>query len=192
MKKIKYLLWLFVALFFFIPRVNAAEYIDPVYYIDAKIQDNGDMLVKELLVLDGEYNYFEFDKAYRTSMPTFTGSEENFEGNADIYNADGIENIKVYDVLYDGSWDFNDINRLNKQYTETSYATNGDYGVYTLNSLVNQENIRIYNPSDSGTKGFYLEYLVKNAIVVHNDVAELFWPFIDVNFSESIRNVEIH
>src|SRR5690606_10894564 len=39
--------------------------------------------------------------------------------------------------------------------------------------------------------GFYIEYLIKDAVVLHEDVAELFWPFIDAGFSESIDYVEI-
>ena len=193
MKKQRIILLMFLLFISFSLNVSAVG--DRSYYfIDAKIEENGDMLVKELVVLTGHYNGFGFQKRYRTdSMIPFTGQKSDFEGNGDIYNASGITLLKIYDVTPSDSWSFEDINRLDTKYREVArgYASAGDYNVYEKEVVSNGIDIKIFNPSTRGQRGFYIEYLIKDAVVLHEDVAELFWPFIDAGFSESIDYVEI-
>jgi uncharacterized membrane protein len=49
----------------------------------------------------------------------------------------------------------------------------------------------MYNYNPSGTKIFYIEYLLNDVIVVHNDVAELYWTFIGTTFDDDIKDVKL-
>ena len=133
MKKIKLLLFvLFLSLF-----VSYPVYADgtSTYYIEADIQSNGDMNVKELKILDGEYNGISTTLRYmNNNLRTFTGVEEDFDGSS-IYNATGIENIKVYDVKKTTT-DFTLINRPNTEFNLVSYANKGDFGKYVKEDVL--------------------------------------------------------
>ena len=187
MKKIKLLLFvLFLSLF-----VSYPVYADgtSTYYIEADIQSNGDMNVKELKILDGEYNGISTTLRYRNNnLRTFTGVEEDFDGSS-IYNATGIENIKVYDVKKTTT-DFTLINRPNTEFNLVSYANKGDFGKYVKEDVSGGVDLLIYMPS-SYNRASLVTYTLKDVVVIHNDIAEIAWDFIGSSYNEDIRNLKI-
>ena len=38
---------------------------------------------------------------------------------------------------------------------------------------------------------FYIEYILKDVVVIHNDIAELYWTFVGQNFDDNIDEVMI-
>ena len=187
MKKIKLLLFvLFLSLF-----VSYPVYADgtSTYYIEADIQSNGDMNVKELKILDGEYNGISTTLRYmNNNLRTFTGVEEDFDGSS-IYNATGIENIKVYDVKKTTT-DFTLINRPNTEFNLVSYANKGDFGKYVKEDVSGGVDLLIYMPS-SYNRASLVTYTLKDVVVIHNDIAEIAWDFIGSSYNEDIRNLKI-
>ena len=138
--------------------VYAEEYYVSNYYIDAYINEDGSMYVKELIIPEGSYNGYILNKRFSTSsMAEFTGSKSNFEGDANIYNAGSYFNLKVYDVKKPSSgWSFSAIDDLNYEYSQVATASTGAYGVYELDNVTNGFNIKMYNQGSNNEKGFYL------------------------------------
>ena len=55
---------------------------------------------------------------------------------------------------------------------------------------MNEVNLKLYNPSNLD-EIFYIEYTVIDAVVVHNDIAELAWNVLGDGYTENIGNFEV-
>ena len=159
------------------------------YYIEVNVLDNGDAEVKELKLMDGEYNGYKTDIRYKSNgLTKFDGSKSSFEGS-DIYNASALTDVKVYDVKFTTT-DFSIINNKNREFVLVNSAEKGDYGVYT--KTTNSEGIEIlsYQPSVY-KRASLVTYTLKDLVVVHNDIAELAHDFIGTDYQEDISNLII-
>lgn len=187
MKKIGiYLGLLFLML---IPTPVLASEITDKLYMDIQIEEDGSIFIREIAVLSGTYNGRLRNIEYQnSSLPKFNGTSSSFDGS-DIYNGNGITDLKIYDIADKYKITFDSINKLNKQFTEVDEADKGDYGVYTKSMTKNGIDLQIYNPSIKAT-AFYMEYRVKDAVVVHNDVAELYWNLLGDSYEESVTEFE--
>ena len=160
-------------------------------YQDATINTDGSVTVKEALWLNGTYNgsnrkiKFKNNSAY-----TFTGIYSNFSGDSDIYDATEITNIKVFDISQANFNSFEDINNTEKEFKKVNSASKGNYGVYTVTEKSSYSNVSIYCPSKK-RKVFYIEYTIKNAVVLHNDIAELYWCFLENTSSDTILDYKL-
>lgn len=186
MKKIRFILFsLFIML------LPIFVYADGTtrYYIEVNVLDNGDAEVKELKLMDGEYNGYKTNIRYKSNgLTKFDGSKSSFEGS-DIYNASALTDVKVYDVKFTTT-DFSIINNKNREFVLTNSAEKGDYGVYT--KTTNSEGIEIlsYQPSVY-KRASLVTYTLKDLVVVHNDIAELAHDFIGTDYQEDISNLII-
>ncbi len=187
----KKLIGIVLLLVLFIPfKIGAYNAGISNYFIDAKVLNNGDLSVREIFTLEGDFNGFERIINYRnSSAPTFDGSTESFMGS-DIYN--GLD-IVINDVkAITGTGSFDDLNKEGTPFNQTISADTGDYGVYTKESSTDGVSIRIYNPSSYNTHSFYIDYTIKNLGIVHQDIAEMGWNIFSNELSESIGNFELH
>ena len=170
MKKIVFLflLLMFPTLVF----ASTVDYDIKNFLVDAKIKENGDMQVKELIVLDGTFNGYIRDLTYANNKLK-KNTPTNFEQDA-IYNATDITDVKIKAKKVNGSITFD---TMNETFTtlENSNATNEKY---LITSLKNGFSYKMYFKSNNESVAFYLEYTVKNAIVLHQDIAELYWAFL--------------
>lgn len=160
-------------------------------YQDVTINVDGSIKVKEAIWLNGDYNganrKIEFKNIYAYA---FTGISSNFSGDSDIYDATEISDIKVFDISQSNFKSINDINNREKEFKEVKKAFKGNYGVYTVTNKHFYSDIAIYCPSTK-EKVLYIEYVIKNAVVVHNDVAELYWCFVENESSEAILDYKL-
>lgn len=186
MKKIRFILFsLFIML------LPIFVYADGTtrYYIEVNVLDTGDAEVKELKLMDEEYNGYKTDIRYKSNgLTKFDGSKSSFEGS-DIYNASALTDVKVYDVKFTTT-DFSIINNKNREFVLVNSAEKGDYGVYT--KTTNSEGIEIlsYQPSVY-KRASLVTYTLKDLVVVHNDIAELAHDFIGTDYQEDISNLII-
>ena len=146
-------------------------------YIDATIQTNGDMLVKEQIVLTGSFNGYIRDLSYK--------------GEYSLYDASNLQLVKVCDLSVNRKGSFDSLDNSLQCFKEQEFANLGDSFVYTNKQSAAIQTLTMYNYNPSGTKIFYIEYLLSNVIVIHNDVAELYWTFIGNNFDDDIKDVKI-
>ena len=185
MKK-RYLLFLF--LIFLIPFNIKANGIDK-FLMEVNVRDNGDIHVKELFRLNGTYNGFERVLNYYSPSSQFDGSIDSFR-NSDIYNGSGLEIIKVKSIGVFGEYDFDTMNLTGTTFEEVSFASTGSSNVYTIKNKIYGKSVKIFNPSVNN-KLFYIEYIVKNVVVVHNDIAELYYNVFSDEMIESIKELQV-
>lgn len=181
----KFILGLFI--FLVSPFVaKAADYDITDFYVKANILTNGDLEVNELIVLDGEFNGYERDILYANSNL----SGEDFADNR-LYNASDITNIEIKAKYVDKiSMDtFNDLDF--DSFRETTYGSNGSKGLYVPSRLTNGYRYRMYYYADGQKVAFYIKYIVKDVVVLHKDVAELYWTFIPDGFEDALNNINI-
>lgn len=183
--------WVIFVLLYFLPflfsfiNFDSNKYEITDYVIDGEVSDDGDLLIKEYMVIDGSLNGFENEFFYNN--PNFNTNEYiKFEQDP-IYNPTDITFVKVgsYDGrVVDGNGNLDIFN-------EVSYADVGDYGVYTKTDVDGGYKVRIYRPIKKDVATIYLEYIINDAVVMHNDVAELYYGFLGNAFRDDIDNVEI-
>lgn len=195
-KNIKLLLFIFM----FIPLLSIkAVSSDKVNYkienllIDAKIDIAGNVNVKEVIVLDGTFNGYYRELVYKTAgLPEFTGKLSDFE-MSDIYNATNITITKVGVIKDYDKIDYNIFSKdvtLSEEINKTE-AQKGDLGKYYIEDVSNGKSVTMYNETIKGKTAFYLEYIIGNAVVLHNDCAELYYNFIGNSFDDDIQNAQI-
>ena len=126
-------------------------------YIDATILTNGDLQVKELIVLDGTFNGYERDLVYRNRN---LKSNETIDFSQDaIYNASGIEDVSVAaKTITDEQIDFSLMDSsflvLDKNYYEDD-AVNGEY---VERSIQDGKSYKMYYAADDEQVAFFLQY----------------------------------
>lgn len=182
MKKLKVII---LTIFLLLPIKVLADTVDydiKNYYIDANILDNGDLEVTELIVLKGSFNGYIRDITYKNNNIVDNGYEEN-----EIYNASNIEVIDV-SAKYVDKVDFNIINETD--YTKLKNNTPSNLGVVS-SKLSNGISLKMYYKSTNKKVAFKIKYLIKDALVLHKDVAELYWNFIGDNYEDNIHDLQI-
>jgi len=90
-----------------------------------------------------------------------------------------------------GDVSFDTMKNISNYASEVDFANLGESNVYTTTKNSNGIDVRMYMPANNEKVAFYLEYVVANAVVMHNDVAELYFPFIGDKFSDDIDNVNV-
>ncbi len=160
-------------------------------YQQITINTDGSITIKEAALLSGTYNGREREIYFKNNSATkFTGIYSNFSGNTDIYNGSSIKDIKIYDISQKNFNSIKDINKVEKEYKEVKSASKGKYGVYTIENHSYGADFRIYCPSKE-QKVFCMEYTITDAVVVHNDIAELYWNVIGENYRENITDFQV-
>lgn len=189
MKKILLLLFSF-----FIPTLvfASANYDITNFYIDATILENGNMEMKELIVLDGNFNGYVRELEYKNpKLNSYTPGEINFANSA-IYNASGISNVKTYTRNVTGekiSFEtFNAVFTPLTTVTNEKTAKNGNVIYHNSNDVLSY---KMYQSADDEAIAFLITYIIEDAIVMHEDVAELYWNFIGTGFTDKISNLQI-
>lgn len=185
MKKLLILIiFLFMPVFVYAERVEDVNYEVDAVYISGDVDIAGSMHVKEAIIIKGSLNGFERVINYKNPRLSswYSGSDIDFFNSA-IYNAKGISLKKASSFKIDKSKIDNSILSISpSEYNESSYATPGDSGKYSSSKTSDGLKIRIYNPNTYGYVVYYLEYYINQVVVLHNDVAELYWQFIPTDF----------
>lgn len=170
--------------------VNAeVDYDITDYYIKSNILENGSMEVTELFVLDGTFNGYERDIIYANNN---LANEESINfANSYIYNADDIVNLTIK-AKYVNRVDFNTMEDFDfESFTSVNYASNGDKAKVISSRLDGGYRFRMYYPSYDNRVAFFIKYTVLDAVVIHDDVAELYWNFIGNDYADEIENLNI-
>ena len=185
MKKV--ILGLFL-LFFFPYVVDAANYTITDQLIQAEIQENGDLMISELIVMDGTFNGYVKELSYANTL--IQDEYSSYEKNS-IYNAKGIELISIKGKNVD-EVDFDTFDDTDfKDFTLDYSAKNGDTLKYTVQTNYTGYDYTLYYASSHDKVAFLITYMVDQVVVYHQDVAELYWNFITPNDYDDIENVQV-
>ena len=157
-----------VCLCFITTKVYAGTaYVDSIS-IDAKIKDNGSMLVEETIVWD---IVDELNGVYRDILIKNASNELNSASNITVHK------VTVNDKVFD--W-------------EHTKLLNGANGKYNVNIIDGGKQIKIFRPSSDEYLTTRITYTLDDVVVKYNDVAELYWNFIGSGWEYGIDNVEIN
>lgn len=169
MRKFVWSLFLFLLL---LPSVKALNpnYKVTGFYIKADVLDNGDVLVEEQIVLKGAFNGYMRDLSFR--------------GDYFEYDATDLELVEI--------WELNaETKEKEELFTEVFRGQEGASYVYEK-AIVNEcYRLKMYRYNPKGTVVFAIKYILKDVVLVHNDIAELYWTFIGSQFDDDIDEVVI-
>lgn len=176
MKKIVIFLFL---LFLWPIKVSALEVDYDVLglYINADILENGDMRVQEQIVLDGSFNGYIRDLY--------------FKGKYHLYDASDIELKRVCEVPSSKKGEFNLSAASLNCFKCVSSASPGSSHVYKVDNYSDNISLTMHNYTENRERIFYIEYILEDVVVIHNDIAELYWTFVGQNFDDNIDEVMI-
>ena len=157
--------------------------------IDVRINNNGDMHVKEktLYRFNGKYNGITISIPTNVSKEYYKKLTKDSMNDSqalsdELYISNGIENVKIYVVENNG----------NRYFQQVGQAEIGARGVYTVKQEEGITTYTIYDPAKSEDKEIVFEYTLKGVIVQHNDCAELFWNFIGGEVECKIKDLSIN
>lgn len=195
MKKLKNLALIILAILLPL-NIQAATISDPNYtiedvYISSEIDILGSMHVREAIVVKGSLNGFRREIAYKnSSLPDWQAGAVDFADSA-IYNARGVSLSKVSSFKIDaGDIDWDIFTKEFDIFEEVTTAYKGQSGIYTLSNTSDGIDISVYNPNDIGYIVYYFDYYINQAVVVHNDIAELYFTFFKLD-SDDAKKVHI-
>ncbi len=178
MKKLLLLILLLIPI-----RVNAEIKVEN-HLIDAEIEIAGGLRVKELIVFKGNTKDFSRTINYKMINEEWDKKTINFKRSS-IYNGYSLENIKVAVIEAPKELDYNSIpNNFNK-YIEELDPKSKEKNFYTNIKNELGSTINIHHEGKEETTAIYLEYVVSNVIVVHEDVLELNYTFKNLNLGSN-------
>lgn len=160
-------------------KVQAKSYYIDDMNIQAIVLENGDLEIEQTLkyTFNGSYNGI-----YITIPTKYKNKEEKISKiSDDIYNAQGIELQKVSQLKNGEIVEFQKVNN----------ASNGQIRVYTEELKSDIYKLKVFCPTENGSKTFKLNYILKNICVSHNDIGELYYNFIGGEWECTIKNLKI-
>ena len=174
--------------------VFAVENVDFVVedmYINSQVDVIGSMRVTEAIIIKGSLNGFERTINFKNpKLGEWNGGKVDFAKSA-IYNARAvnIKSVSSFKINEDEiGWTV--LNKSYDNFQKVENASKGESGVYTQNSTDYGTTVKVFNPNNSGYVVYLFEYFISQAVVLHNDVAELYWTFLPLDF-DYVKNAHI-
>ncbi len=185
-----------LTIFAFIMPLNAVSsdsvnYKVKDYIVDASVDISGNVKVKEIIRLDGTFNGYIRDLIYKNdNAAEFTGIDSDFEGSS-IYNASGVYDVQVGEINWNGDLTFDAFNEEVTYFELSEGCAKGSKRCYTNENVNNGVTLTMYNETKNASTYFYIEYLLGNLAVIHDDVAEIYYNFIGNGFDDVIKNYQL-
>ena len=174
MKKIVLFLLLMFPLFVKADSLKVVE-----HYIDSEVEIAGALNVKELIIVKGSGEYFTRNLNYYSfgDVHWKNGDDINLN-NGIIYNGQGIEIRKIGAYEFTDEVKFGAFDANVKDYIKELDIENPSDNSYVLTDKENGiANLKIFYPIKNKTIAFYINYIVTNVVVKHNDVKEINYTF---------------
>ena len=167
------------------------------YYINSEIEIAGGLRVRQIIEVEGTYNgYSEIFNTKNTNEVEFTGLESDLKGSS-IYNPTSVEKLKVGLIKNAEDLKLEDLNEETLKdkvefFEEKELPQNGESKVYSVDKTDNGKiTLKMYNEIQKSKTVFYLEYVVTNILVEHNDSAEFYYNFLSADYPKSIKDTKI-
>lgn len=159
---------LFICMLFVTSTVYAGTaYVDSIV-VDAKINIDGSMTVKETIVWD---IIEDLNGVYRDILIENPSNELNSASRIEI------SEVVVEDKVF--------------TYSPTTLQ-NGESGKYNINTIEGGKQIKIFTPSSDEYKTTSITYTLYDVVVKYNDIAELYWNFIGSGWNYGIDDIVIN
>lgn len=189
MKKVKYILTIFIFLFivFISNEVKAHYYGD--YSIEkvnilVSIENDGSLRIEETL----KYNIRDCDEInIPISMKLKENEYDEIRNETPVVDKEyyNPSNIEVNSVIVDGK------QYKRKDYVDRIVGIKGPTGIYSVDNNQKSNIIEVFSPTDNASRIIFISYTLKNVAVKHNDIGELYYTFIDDEWPRIIDEVNI-
>jgi len=180
--------FLLLLCFPFLVSAATVKYDVEQFLVDAQILENGDMFVQELLLLDGTFNGYIRDITYKNSKLK-RNYPINFSKDA-IYNGTDITDVTIKAKKVNHSISYATFNE-SFDYLERTTESIAKNVEYVPSRIYDGYSYKMYYKANNEKVVFYLSYVVKDVVVLHEDVAELYYTFIGDAFDDPIGNAQI-
>ena len=130
-------------------------------YVDSEIDISGNLLVKEIIEIDNLDEDFDY-KLYFKDM-NLTLNDKNYYDGVNI----SIENIGLLNEDYD-------LNLINKDDFKKYIKESSD-----IETIRNDNNYSIKIKKNDKKTYIYIDYIVLSLSVIHNDVAEFYYKYLN-------------
>lgn len=141
-------------------------------YVDSEIDISGNLLVKEIIEIDNLDENFDY-KLYFKDM-NLTLNDKNYYDGVNI----SIENIGLLNEDYD-------LNLINKDDFKKYIKKSSD-----IETIRNDNNYSIKIKKNDKKTYIYIDYIVLSLSVIHNDVAEFYYKYLN-NLEYDIDELKI-
>ena len=141
-------------------------------YVDSEIDISGNLLVKEIIEIDNLDEDFDY-KLYFKDM-NLTLNDKNYYDGVNI----SIENIGLLNENYD-------LNLINKDDFKKYIKESSD-----IETIRNDNNYSIKIKKNDKKTYIYIDYIVLSLSVIHNDVAEFYYKYLN-NLEYDIDELKI-
>lgn len=141
-------------------------------YVDSEIDISGNLLVKEIIEIDNLDEDFDY-KLYFKDM-NLTLNDKNYYDGVNI----SIENIGLLNEDYD-------LNLINKDDFKKYIKESSD-----IETIRNDNNYSIKIKKNDKKTYIYIDYIVLSLSVIHNDVAEFYYKYLN-NLEYDIDELKI-
>lgn len=141
-------------------------------YVDSEIDISGNLLVKEIIEIDNLDENFDY-KLYFKDM-NLTLNDKNYYDGVNI----SIENIGLLSEDYD-------LNLINKDDFKKYIKESSD-----IETIRNDNNYSIKIKKNDKKTYIYIDYMVLSLSVIHNDVAEFYYKYLN-NLEYDIDELKI-
>lgn len=148
------------------------------HLIDAEIEIAGALRVKELIIVKGNTNMISRTLNYQSFADE---KKDNILNNGSIYNAQSIESVKVSAFEVKNTIDFSTFSENIESYFAEFNFEDIKPKTYSVVKKSGSNTYNIFYDVKNEEVAFYLEYIVSNVIVVHNDINELNYTFKNLN-----------
>lgn len=170
--------------------VSNVNYKIDDYIVDSRIDISGNMVVREVIKVKGSFNGYIRDLKYKNSNnKVFDKSIDSFYGSS-IYDASNIEVRKVGTINYDKELDFNVFDQSINEFTMNDSCT-VNKGCYEKSDITDGVSLKMYNETNNSSTYFYIEYLLGNVVVMHEDIAEVYFNFVGDMFDDDINKYKL-
>ena len=170
--------------------VSNVNYKIDDYIVDSRIDISGNMVVREVIKVKGSFNGYIRDLKYKNSNnKVFDKSIDSFYGSS-IYDASNIEVRKVGTINYDKELDFNVFDQSVNEFTMNDSCT-VNKGCYEKSDITDGVSLKMYNETNNSSTYFYIEYLLGNVVVMHEDIAEVYFNFVGDMFDDDINKYKL-
>ena len=161
------------------------------YDVSLNILDNGSLKIEEKIKVFGNSKSFVKEIYYKNSR--FIANEPVSFSEDAIYNGTSIKDVTL--KVEKGGELTSEESKLKKETIELSKAFYDDEAVsghYTEKSLQDGKSYKIYYDVSNENITYIIDYTITDAVVLHEDIAELYWSFLNTSFADSIENMDIN
>lgn len=188
MKKIGFLLFLFLFPVF----VHASNRYDiENLLIDARVLENGDMDVQELFIIDGNIETFHKNIYYRNSR---LSKKEEYDFSHDaIHNGSSLQKIavKVKKITKKEEINFDLFQQEFQDFSKIYYEEDKEQEKYLESSMQDGKRLKLFYQGIGEKVAFLFQYTITDVAVKHQDIAEIYWTFVDSEFQNDIEDLKI-